>query len=334
LGWINNPKPPTISLVKNLGAKLYLSIVLIGIVILIWQVIDTKLILHPAEYQTIALLPPVTAPAWSVSSSTDLVTQKAELNQQLTAQAYLVVDPETQTIILQKNMDQRLPPASTTKLMTALVALNQYDLNEIVTVSSAAANDNNGGGLFVGEQLTVRDLLIGALVSSANDSALALAEHHPAGAEQFIKLMNEQAQKWHLTDTTFANPTGYDNPPNWMTARDLWLLTWQAVQKPQLLEWLGEETRVVYNTTGNIRHVLFTTNQLLGQDQRILAGKTGTTELAREVLVSLVELKGHLLVIVVMGSSDRYTDVQTILDWLDQNLHYPDTAQVLRKPLE
>jgi D-alanyl-D-alanine carboxypeptidase (penicillin-binding protein 5/6) len=313
--------------VKNLGPKLYLIVVLLGVVLLAWRLIDTKLILHPAEHQTLTLMPPVEAPILESTSSAQLAIEQAELKSQLTAQSILVADLESQAIILDKNSQQRLPPASTTKLMTALTALQLYDLNEVVKVSSGAARDNNGGGLFADEELRVRDLLIGLLVSSANDSAFALAEHAVGGPVQFVGKMNEIGLDLRLNDTVFANPSGYDSPPNWSTARDLAILAWQAFQRPQLLEWLSAESFVVYNTTGSIRHFLFTTNQLLGQDPRILAGKTGTTELAREVLVSLVDEQGHLLIVVVMGSSDRYADTQVILDWLATHLRYPDTPQ-------
>ncbi|MFH2118636.1 MAG: serine hydrolase [Candidatus Paceibacterota bacterium] len=307
---------------KKNGGKLYLAVVLVAIVLVAWQLINTKLIFHPAKYKTIAFFPPVTTPIMKTAFPEEALSIKTEFEKTLTARSYLVIDLESQAILLEKNTTQRLSPASTTKLMTALTALNQYDLNEVVTVSRGVALENNGGGLFPNERLTVRDLLISLLVSSANDSAFALAEHHPLGQEQFVQLMNEQAKNLHLNDTFFGNPAGFDEPINLTTARDLWLISWEAFQKPMLLEWLGLESAMVHNVEGNVRHVLFTTNGLLGRDPRILAGKTGTTELAHEVLVSLVDYQGHLLLLVVMGSDDRYADTQAILNWLAGNLSW------------
>ena len=306
---------------RNFG-KWYLAIVLIAITLVSWVLIDTKLIWHPADYQTVALLPSVLAPVLEATNSAQALLTKAELEKNLTAQAYLVIDLESQAILLQKNTEQRLPPASTTKLMTALTVLDQYDLNEVVKVSSAAVLENNGGGLFPDEKLTVRDLLVSLLISSANDSAFALAEHHPGGQAEFIRLMNQQAKNLRLYDTFFGNPAGYDEPINLTTARDLWLLSWAAFQEPMLLEWLSLENAIIYDVEKSTRHFLFTTNELLGHDSRILAGKTGTTKLAHEVLVSLADHQGHLLLLVVMGSADRYADTQAMLNWLTNNLSW------------
>ena len=232
----------------------------------------------------------------------------------------LIYDQQTQRPLYTKNSDTQTPIASITKLMTALTALDLFELNEIVEVSTQAAQENNGGGLFPHEQLTVRDLLIGLLVSSANDAAYALAEHAAGGTDTFMVRMNQLARELQLNQTLYQNPTGYDDPPNVTTARDLAVLSLQVLEDPQLVEWLGLQQAVVYNTAGNIRHFLFTTNELLGKNPLIIAGKTGTTDLAGEVLISVVKYQGRLILIIVIGSTDRYADTQILLNWLQYNL--------------
>lgn len=307
---------------KQLGPKLYLVFILLVIAFLGWKIIDTKFVFHPPEYQVLALLPPQEVPVWEASDSAQVVESQARLVGELTAKAYVVMDIPSRTVLLEQNADQPLPPASTTKLMTALTALELYDLDEVVEVSTQAAGENDGGGLFPHEKLTVRDLLIGMLVSSANDSAYALAEHAAGGETQFLEQMNITAQKFQLQNTFFQNPAGYDEPVNLITARDLSVLTLQVMKEPELLTWMGLKNSVVYNVSGTIQHFLFTTNELLALDQRVIAGKTGTTDLAGEVLVSIVDHQGHTLLIVIMGSQDRYADTQLILRWLGHNVRW------------
>ncbi|KKU18504.1 MAG: serine-type D-Ala-D-Ala carboxypeptidase [Candidatus Pacebacteria bacterium GW2011_GWA1_46_10] len=306
--------------VKNLGAKVYTAIALSVIGLLIWRIIDTKFIYHPPQFQSVLLLPEEKLPVWEASDSATLTESQATLSAQLSAQAYLVMEVNSRTVLVEKNALVPLPPASTTKLMTALTALDLFELNEIVEVSTQAAQENNGGGLFPHEQLTVRDLLIGLLVSSANDAAYALAEHAAGGTDTFMVRMNQLARELQLNQTLYQNPTGYDDPPNVTTARDLAVLSLQVLEDPQLVEWLGLQQAVVYNTAGNIRHFLFPTNELLGKNPLIIAGKTGTTDLAGEVLISVVKYQGRLILIIVIGSTDRYADTQILLNWLQYNL--------------
>jgi D-alanyl-D-alanine carboxypeptidase len=313
--------------VQNLGAKIYLVTAILVVALLSWQVVNTKLIYHSPKYKSVLLLPVPESPVWEASNSATLAASEATLSDQVTAQAYLVLDLDSKTILVEKNANLPLPPASTTKLMTALTSLELFDLNDVVEVSTEAAKENNGGGLFPRERLTVRSLLTGLLVSSANDAAIALAESAPGGEEGFINKMNELARRLHLEQTFYSNPAGYDDPPNLTTARDLSTLSQQALAYPLILERLSSPTGVVFNLEGNIRHFLYSTNEMLDKSPEIIAGKTGTTELAGEVLMSLAKVNNHLVLLVVMGSHDRYTDTQVLLNWVRSNIAWPSTAQ-------
>lgn len=303
-------------------AYVYLIFVVATLVFLSWRLIDTKLIFHAPKFQNINLLKSQSGPVWEASDSASFADSQTKLTEQLTAQAYLVMDIDSRTILVEKNSQIPLPPASTTKLMTALVALEAYDLNDVLEISSMAAEENDGGGLFPHEQLTVRDLLTGMLISSANDSAYALAENFPGGEETFVTRMNKNSQELNLASTVFRNPAGYDEPPNVSSARDLSVLMLEIINHPAIMERLSLDRAVVYNTNRTIRHFLFTTNELLGRDPRVVAGKTGTTPLAGEVLISLAEQAGRRLLIVTMGSQDRYADTVLLLNWLEQNFKW------------
>lgn len=307
---------------KALLGHLFLALLVVLNLALAWRLIETHFLSADPEYVAVALAAPVATPFWSPADSLDLAMSRQALETEVTAQAYLVFDVDSQTILLAKNTQQPLLPASTTKIMTALAALELYDLNEIVEVSTQAAAEHDGGGLFPHERLTVRDLLIGLLVSSANDSAYALAEHASGGVPEFVATMNRLAQELRLEHAVFANPAGYDEPPNAITARDLVLLTLRAAAEPGLLEWMSSSHSVVYNQEGTIQHYLFTTNELLGREPGIIAGKTGTTPLAKEVLVSLAEHDGRTFVIAVLESDDRYADTRLLLRWVTENIQW------------
>ncbi len=238
----------------------------------------------------------------------------------VSAQAVMVQDVASGSILLEKSSTQPRSPASTTKLLTALVAKHIYPLDQIVTIGEEAFSQGTVMQLTVGEQLTVHNLLYGLLMTSGNDAAFALANHHQLGYSGFVAAMNQAAKEWSLKDTHFTNPSGLDQTNHLTTARDLALLARIASQDQVVRPILSTKQYTISDITGQRQHQLRSTNQLLGADKGVVAGKTGTTELAGEVLVSIADVKGHEVAIVVMGSSDRYGDTSAILDWLKQ--HY------------
>jgi len=241
---------------------------------------------------------------------------------QVSAEAFFVIDNTTQTILLEKNPQLPLAPASTTKLMTVYTALKNYDLNEIVPVSTVAALENDGGGLYPLEKVKVKDLAAASLVSSANDAAYALADYFSAGYDQFIRQMNQESKNLHLISTSFSNPVGYDHPDNVSTAHDLAILTMRVFKEKPIAEWMSLKNYVVENQDLTMRHFLFSTNELLGGEEGVIAGKTGTTPLAKEVLISIAQVNDHQYIIVVMGSEDRYQDTKIIIEWLKTNIEW------------
>ena len=235
----------------------------------------------------------------------------------LTAKSIVVQDVGSKTIIFSKNPDTILFPASLTKIMTALVSLEEWqDLNAVITVKNEDRAIGQTIDLIAGEQLTLRSLLYGLLIQSGNDAALALADNYPGGYYEFVKAMNAKAQSLHLTNTTFKNPSGIDQYGHVTTSRDLAILASYAIENLNIREIVGNKQYTISDVTGQITHELLTTNQLLGEISGLSGLKTGWTSGAGECLISYVERDGNKIVVVVLGSTDRFGETRTIVDWV------------------
>ena len=226
-------------------------------------------------------------------------------------------------ILYQKNIKKRLPIASLTKMMTAMVVVDNYDLNKIVTVSKKAiSTPEETGKLSPGEKISVKGLLDLALLVSSNDAAAALAEI--MGEKKFVQLMNEKAEKIGLENTHFENPHGLNAKNHYSTAEDLVLLThYSLVNYPQIWEILGEKQDVIktYDPAGRIiTHCPNNTNKLLGEDY-VLGGKTGYTEEAGDSMILAMKAPGAaegdiVLVLLGLGVAERIPRTKNLYDWL------------------
>lgn len=235
--------------------------------------------------------------------------QAAQRLPALSAPAALLADSDTQHVLLALNPTQPRPMASTTKLMTALLAVENAGLDEVVVVSPEALSVGEASmGLQAGEQLTVDDLLWGLLLNSGNDAAMALAGHVSGNEAAFVALMNQEAAALGLTNTRYANPHGLDAPEHYSSAHDLWRLGERVLAQPRLREMVATPT---YTAAG---HGLWNRNELLGLYPGADGAKTGTSDLAGQCLVASVTRDGHRVMAVVLGSQDRYTDVIALFD--------------------
>lgn len=224
----------------------------------------------------------------------------------VSARAVLVYDLDADRILAARNPSLPLPPASLTKLMTALLVLEQGNLDAQVTVQPEDLVGEANMGLQAGEVLTVEELLRGMLVASANDAAMALARHHSGQVHVFVQRMNLRAHELGLTATHFVNPTGFDAPDHTSSAQDLLVLVKRLWQYPLFREIVATASTTVAG------HPLRNTNQLLGSFPGAVGVKTGTTDAAGECLVAAIERAGHPLFLVVLGSRDRYADVRAL----------------------
>lgn len=241
---------------------------------------------------------------------------------QITAQAYLAIDLDSAAPLIAQNHQQKLYPASTVKLMTALVARDVFHPDLVLMVNPELEIEGHLIGLEMGEKQTVANLIKAILINSGNDAAQVLARHHPQGLAGFVKDMNHKAQELSLDNTTYVNPSGLDHPAQLTTARDLTILAKEVIKDPFLKELVATPQLQITDLTGGVSRELVNTNQLLAQRPDVFGIKTGTTELAKQVLVTLVKKDGHQVVLVVMGSEDRYLDSNLLIDQVFNNYQW------------
>jgi len=255
----------------------------------------------------------------------------------LTAESAVVVDRDSTVLIFSKDGKKQLFPASTVKIMTALVSLEYYSFGEILIVKNP---DDEGQDmrLLEGEMITVKNLLYGVLVSSANDAALILSQNYPGGTKAFIKRMNEKAKELNLNNTFFANPTGLDSDENgdllpsysYSTALDLARLSAVALKNENILEMVSTSYIEVTDITGEIVHYLYNINELLGKVPGMKGLKTGWTEEAGECLIGYTERGKRGIITVVLKSKDRFSETKKLIDWTFENHTWKDITPSIR----
>jgi D-alanyl-D-alanine carboxypeptidase (penicillin-binding protein 5/6) len=221
------------------------------------------------------------------------------------SRAAVVMDSATGRVLYAKNPELRLMPASTTKLMTAMVVIEKANLTDIVTVSRNAANTApTRAGFRAGDRVTIEMLLYAALLKSANDAAVALAEAVGGSEEKFVKLMNRKALAIGANDTHFINPNGLPGKGQYITAYDLSKIMRHAIRYPVLKGILGTRITEIATETGKTMQVR-NTNKLLWSDEDLLGGKTGYTNQARHCFVCAGERGNETLIVALLGSPRR-----------------------------
>ena len=221
------------------------------------------------------------------------------------SKAAVVMDAATGRVLYAKNPELRLLPASTTKLMTALVVIEKMKLTDIVTVSHRAASaPPTKAGLRAGDKVTIQTLLYAALMKSANDAAVALAESVTGSEEEFVSMMNMKALAIGANNTHYINANGLPGEGQYITAYDLSKIMRQAIKYPVLKEILG--TRITeLSTEAGKTMFLKNTNKLLWSDEDVLVGKTGYTNKARHCFVCAGEKGNETLIVALLGSPRR-----------------------------
>lgn len=226
------------------------------------------------------------------------------------AQAYLV--KRDGRVLWAGNADLHLSPASLTKMMTALVALEMGKLDDVVTVSRAASRERGSRiGLKAGEQLRVRDLLAAMVVRSANDACRAVADHYGV---TFVARMNQRAKAMGLRDTQFNDPCGWDGPGHYSTANDLARLAEQVMQHAEYARLARSESLTIATTNGQRKFRFTNTNALIGRYKGAIGVKTGTTGQAGNCLVAIAERDGVRVVLVLLKARDRWWNAAGLLD--------------------
>ena len=232
------------------------------------------------------------------------------------ASAVILQDAATGKVLYQRHADQRRPMASTTKVMTALLVIESGRLAETVTVSERAANTTQSSlWLRPGEHMSVEDLLTALLVKSANDAATALAEHLAGTEEAFVVLMNMRARELGAQSTHFCNPHGLYQPDHYTTARDLALITREALKHPLFRRLVATRATTVPFEGKPWRRAVHSKNRLLADFPGGDGVKTGYVKESGQCLVASATRSRWQLVAVLLDSPDLWTEAKGLLEW-------------------
>jgi D-alanyl-D-alanine carboxypeptidase (penicillin-binding protein 5/6) len=214
-----------------------------------------------------------------------------------------------------RHPDQRLSPASLTKLMTALLVLEQYQPDEIVTVTPAATRESGSRlGLKSGERFRTEDLLAAALIASSNDACHALADHYAKNESAFVARMNRRAKDLGMRNTHFSNACGHDKADHFSSTRDLSLLAHALLKYPQLTAITSKPGLQIATLDGQRQYKFASKNALIGRYEGALGLKTGYTPKAGKCLVAYAKRGNDAVLLVMLHGDDRWWDAVDILD--------------------
>lgn len=234
----------------------------------------------------------------------------------VSAKAAVVLNGLTLEVLYEKNADTRLPMASTTKIMTSLLLIESGGLDDTVTVSpKAASTEGSSIGLRAEDRITKHALLLGMLLESGNDAAVAAAEAVSGSTEDFARLMNSRATELGMKNSHFVTPSGLDAEGHYSTAYDMALLTAEAIQSKLFRESIATvKTEVTYGTP--LRTAVFRNhNRLLTEYSGMLGGKTGYTSKSGRCLVTVARRDAKLIIAVTLNDPDDWSDHKKLLDY-------------------
>lgn len=237
----------------------------------------------------------------------------------------ILYDSGSEKILFGLNPEAKLPIASLTKLMTAVVIVENINMDDIVAIRKSAIEESKkeGGGndLYEGENIKAVDLLKIMLIESSNVAAYALSEHTQAKyGIDLVEKMNEKAKVLGMFDTFFTEAAGLDDKNSFSTAQDLIKLVQYSFKYDLLFDILKTQRTEIVSIDGKLRHQILNTNQLLGVLFNIIGGKTGFTELAGGSMILVTEgpIGESRLITVVLGSDDRFTDAKQLVEWAEK----------------
>ena len=269
--------------------------------------------------------------------------------------AYLGEDGEPM-ILAEKNSEDLLPMASLTKLMTALVAYKNYDLEDTIAMGPKINDWEDSSKRFIpGTIFKISELLRALLIESNNDAAMALAGK--MGLDDFVAAMNEEAQKLGLITVHYDNPVGIDPASkkeiiNYSTAKELLALTREIINNyPQILEITSLPEYGIKTASGDYNHTAVSTDKFLsdeneklscrGEPLKILGGKTGSTDLSKKNLLLITEPpNGHgYLITIILSADDNFKETKNLINWLCDSYDWPkedtdDSNKILLEPAQ
>ena len=234
---------------------------------------------------------------------------------EVSAEHAILIEASSGGIIYEKNAHDRSLIASTTKIMTALIAVENCDITKIVTVSEKAVGvEGSSVYLTKHEKLSMEDLLYAVMLESANDAAAAIAIDVAGSIDEFAAMMNEKAQSLGLADTNFTNPHGLDDNNHYSTAYDMAVLTRYAMQNAAFKTIVSTHRRTIPLNGGNGSRVLVNHNKMINMYDGAVGVKTGFTKKSGRCLVSAAERDGVMLIAVTLDAPDDWNDHKRMFD--------------------
>ncbi len=248
----------------------------------------------------------------------------------------LIFDRKSKTILYEKNGLKQVPMASTTKIMTSIVVLENANLSDIVTISKKAAGTGGSRlGLKTGDKITIHDLLYGLLLKSGNDAAVALAEYVGGGITEFAEIMNKKAKELGLINSHFVTPDGLDKDKHYTTAYELACMADYALNIPKFKEIVSSKS---YNITINAKSRLIgNTNELLGNLYGVYGVKTGFTNGAGRCLVTACKRNNLDIITVILGADTkkiRTSDSIKLIEYANQNYEVINIENKIKEKFE
>jgi D-alanyl-D-alanine carboxypeptidase len=238
----------------------------------------------------------------------------------VSAEGIYVIDKKSFTPIYEKNANNKFFPASTTKIITSLVAYDVYNLNQVINIKKIP-EEGQMMGLVPGEKITVEYLIYGILIQSGNDAAYSLAYEY--GLKNFVELMNKKTGELKMRSTRFTDPVGYDSPNQYTTPFDLALASRELMDNKYLSKIVSIKDITISDVDFKYFHNLSNINKLIGEITGIGGVKTGYTENAGENLISFYkESDDREFIIVVLKSEDRFNDTLKIVEWIKNNIEF------------
>lgn len=233
----------------------------------------------------------------------------------VSAQAAVLMEADSGDIIFEKNKDTKLGMASTTKIMTALVAIENSSPSDVVNISDKAIGVE-GSSIYLkhGEKLTMEELLYALMLQSANDAAAAIAYEVGGSIENFACMMNQKAEQLGLQNTHFTNPHGLYDENHYTSAHDLAVITRSAMQNEFFRQLVSTKRFVIQSSADNTTRVLINHNKLLKIYDGAIGVKTGFTKKTGRCLVSSAERNGVTLIAVTLNASDDWNDHMSLFN--------------------
>ncbi|AGB40590.1 D-alanyl-D-alanine carboxypeptidase [Halobacteroides halobius DSM 5150] len=258
-----------------------------------------------------------------------VVSQSSLAVPNITARAAILIDGETGKILYRKNIHQQRAPASTTKIMTGILAIEEGELNDEVTASKRAAYEG-GSSIYLtpGETLKLRELIYGLLVKSGNDAAIAIAEYIGGTVEKFAEMMNRKAKEIGALNTTFQNPNGLPNKEHLTTAYDLAQIARYALKNDFFAQVVSTRKKRISWPQHSWDRILTNTNKLLKRSKIVDGVKTGYTRAAGRCLVASATKDGQQLISVVLKSGSMWNESLRLLNYGFNNYQ---TVPVIKK---